>query len=156
MQQTENFGLTIYEPNDVTSYLTSSGWNGTMTKLDSIIKSIQTEGVKNGSDIAALELQTSNLNKNIETINDDVNTLKNATSGNTSNINGLNNRVIAVEKEVETLSEKVGKENWYTGVLSAGETTLAIEIGTFTDVTLVDVYSSIYGVDPVSVELRTP
>lgn len=154
MKTTPNFALTIYEPNDVTSYLSASGWNGTMEKIDSALESIQTAGATNATDIATLEAQTKTNEEDIETLTTDVSDLKTATNGNASNVSGLSTRVITLETKVQTLQEETGTEKRYNGVLSTGETTLAIEIGDFDNMSLVDVYSSIYGVNPLTIELR--
>lgn len=159
MKTTQNFGLSIYEPNDVTSYLSASGWNGTMEKIDSAMKSIQTEGSTNATDIATLESQMETAESNITMLNEEVTDLKTATSGNTSNINGINQSIASINQTLTVLNEDItdvadyaGKR--FNGTLSANEETIAISIDNFTDDTLVDVYTSIYGINPLTIELR--
>lgn len=159
MNQTENYGLTLYEPNDVTSYLSASGWNGTMQKIDSAMKTIQTAGTTNATDVSTLEQQMSTANSEIATLKTNVNS-------NTQTLTGYGARISATEQNITSLqmvttelnediidvSNLAGKR--YNGVLSKNETTIAITIDSFAKQTLVDVYTSIYGVNPLTLELR--
>lgn len=155
MKQTTNMGLTIYEANDVTSYLTSSGWNGTMEKIDQYCAQTQTETEKNSEDIAALESQVGGDHDEINNITSELSNLTEKVSGNTANIAGLTTRMNTAESNITKLQEDMAKTGVvYRGVLSANETTLAITIGDFTANSLVDIYASVYGLAPLTAELR--
>lgn len=157
MQTTPNFGLTIYEPNDVTAYLTSEGWNGTMEKIDTAMKQLEDTGTKNTADLNTLEQQVSSDHDEINKITGELSDLTQTVQGNTNNISGLNNRVLAAETDIATLQSSMedAVAQRYDGVLSANEDTIAIEIGDFTDDSLVVPFTNIWGVTPLTVELRT-
>lgn len=154
MNFTENYQLTLYEPNDVTNYMQSTGWNGTMSKLDTAMKAIENKADKNGLDLSTLEQQVSTNTDEINQITDEVSGLTQTVNGNTANIAGLNTRVTKAEAEIVNLKETAGTEKYFYGILSANETTLAITIDGFADNTLVDVYCSVWGDSPKTLELR--
>lgn len=155
MRLTDNAKLTIYEANDITSYLTSTGWNGTMEKIDAYLGNLNTQMEKNTADITALESQVSGDHDEINNITTELSDLTSTVSGNTANIAGLTTRINTAETNITSLQDDVAKAGTvYRGVLSANETTLAITIGEFTDNSLVDIYASVYGLAPITVELR--
>lgn len=155
MKLTDNAKLTIYEANDITSYLTSSGWNGNMEKIDAYLGNLQTEVQKNTTDITALESQVGNDHDEINNLTSEVSDLTTAVSGNSANIAGLTTRLNTAETNITQLQDDVAKAGTvYRGVLSANETTLAITIGDFTNNSLVDIYASVYGLAPLTAELR--
>lgn len=155
MKETSNFGLTIYEPNDVLSYLTTEGWNGTMEKIDSSMKQIEDVGSQNTLDLTTLEQQVTSDHDELNNLTGEVSDLTQTVSGNTANIAGLTTRVGTAEQNITALQGQVATlGTTYRGVLSEGETTLAITIGDFTENSLVDTYQSVYGIAPLTVELR--
>lgn len=155
MQYTPNYGLSLYQPNDTTAFMTSYGWNGSMTKIDESMSQIQVETTKNSTDIAALESQVSGDHDEINNVTVELSDLTEKVTGNTANIAGLGQRMTTAETNIQTLQNDMANVGVvYRSVLSANETTLAITIGDFTDNSLVDVYSSKYGLAPTNVELR--
>lgn len=155
MKETPNFGLTIYDPNDVLSFLTTEGWNGTMEKLDTSMKQIEDVGSQNTLDLTTLEQQVSSDHDELNNLTGEVSDLTQAVNGNVSNIAGLTTRMNQAEVNITNLGNRVATlGTTYRGVLSAGETTLAIVIGEFGEDSLVDTYQSVYGIAPLTVELR--
>lgn len=159
MKTTPNYGLTIYEPNDITAYMSASGWNGTMEKLDTDMNGIQTQVTTSATNLATLEQQVSTDHDEINTLTSEVSDLTTTVQGNTANIAGLDTRitqtnttVAGLQQDIAGIDEQIGQT--FRGVLSKGETTLAITIGEFTNTSLVDVYSGTYGVNPLTIELR--
>lgn len=157
MEYTPNIKLPQYTDNDTTSYLTV--YNETMSLLDTAIYKNQTDIIKNTTDISGLENQ-------MENANDSITELQTSNESNTENITGAVSRITALEQQqasttqsitnldtkIDSVADVAGTE--YYGVLSSGETTIAIAIGAFGRKTLVDIYTSIYGVNPTSIELR--
>lgn len=156
MKTTENYGFTIYEPNDVTAYLTASGWNGTMEKIDSSMKAIDTLAATNATDLATLEGQVSTDHDEINEITAELSDLTDQVVGNKSNIAGLSTRVLNLESEVNNIETELAAVAVvdYQGILSTGEKVIAIAIGDYTDSTIFDIYVSEFGVAPESVEVR--
>ncbi len=157
MQKTPNYQFDLYEENDVTSYLTT--YNNTITAIDTAVHGVETQVTKNTTDVTSLEQQLANANDEINELTGEVSDLTTLTSGHTDQINGLSQRVQQSELNVTNLTNEVNavKESVgtvYRGVLSANEETLAITIGEFTDDTLVDIYASVYGLQPLTMELR--
>lgn len=154
MKQTPNYGLPIYEPNDVTSYLTT--YNSTMTQIDADMKQIEDQATKNTTDIAGLEQQASSNHDEINELTGEVSDLKTTVNGQTSQINGLTNTQTAQAAEILTIKNElaVSTQEFYSGVLSANETTLAIAIGQHIDNLIIMPTSSVYGVSPLTVEIR--
>lgn len=155
MQTTTNYGLTIYDPNDVTSYLTGTGWNGTMNKIDYSMKTIENKADKANVDLTTLEQQVTTNTNEINNLTAEVSDVTSKAIGNEANIAGLTNRMNAAENNIQQLTEQVGGLGTvYRGVLTANESVLAINIGEFSDTSLVDVYASVYPLAPLSIELR--
>jgi len=154
MKQTPNYGLPIYEPNDVTSYLTT--YNQTMTQIDADMKQIEDQSTKNTTDIAGLEQQASSSHDEINELTGEVSDLKTTVSGQTSQINGLSNTQTAQAAEILAIQNKLGESTqvFYSGVLSANEETLAIAIGEHTDNLIIMPTCSVYGLAPLTMEVR--
>lgn len=150
MKETPNFGLTIYDPNDVLSYLTTEGWNGTMEKIDTSMKQLEDVGSKNTLDLTTLEQQVSSDHDELNKLTGEVSDLTKVVSGNTSNINGLTNTINGVIVDVNGLKESVaGVGSFYTAVLSKGETTLSVILGDVVDNIAVDIYTDLIDNNPV-------
>lgn len=159
MQFTPNYELPLYEDNDITDWMSENGFNGAMTKIDTAIKAVDTDIKKANTDITGLEQQMANANDEINELTGEVSDLQTLTSGQTSQINNLTTqmnqqsiKITELENQVEALDTDIGSK--YYGVLSSGETTLAITIGNFTQDSLVDIYAETYGIAPLTVELR--
>ncbi len=157
MKQTPNYGFPIYEPNDVTSYLTT--YNDTMTKIDGAIKTVDDQVQKNTTDLAGVEQQASSNHDEINELTGEVSDLTTASQGHTAQIAAQNQRldqqdikITNVESTLGTVSGNVG--TLYNGVLSANEVTLAIPIGNLIDNIIVDIYTSVYGLSPKTAEIR--
>lgn len=157
MVYTPHYQLPQYEDNDTTSYLTT--YNNTMTLLDNAIYANQQTIDKHTTDLSGVEQQLTTLNDEVNGNTGDISALQTLTSGQGATINSLNqqvseqnNTIAGLGTKVDTLQEGVGTV--YRGVLTANETTLAIPIGEFNDDTLVDVYTSQFGLTPLTVELR--
>lgn len=155
--QTPNYGYPIFEDNDIPGWLTS--WNNTMTGIDADIKNVQTQVTKNATDTSTLETQASTAATQIATLQTQVSGIDTKVNGNASNIaglqnttNNLSNQITQANNAINNLQANQG--NVYRGTLSAGETTLAIQIGNFNNNSLVDIYSSVYGTYPNTMELR--
>ena len=156
-QSTTNYNLTLYEPDDVPTWLV--GWNNTMTTLDSTIKSVDDKACKGATDIATLETQMQTAQQAIEQHGTDIDTNKTDIAGLKAADTAMGTRIDQQDVKIETLSgevnasvDMIGKA--YRGVLSTGETTLSIIVGEITDNTLVDVYIS-KEIVPNSVEVRS-
>lgn len=157
MEYTPNFKFPIYTDNDTTSYLTT--YNTTMGLIDTAIEEATTTIAKNTTDISALESQS-------QTTTESLSTLTETVAENSTSISGLKSRADGAEQQISTLQNALATTNEnldsvadvagkiFKGTLSTGETTLAVTIGEFTDNTLVDVYTNVYGVNPLTIELR--
>lgn len=157
MQYTPNLQLPMYEDNDVTSYLTT--YNNTMELIDAAVHKNTTDIIKNTTDLSGLENQVTTLQDEVTTNTADVSQLQTDVSGHASRLNGIDQSITALQAkdaelqtQIDSTADVAGQE--FGGILTANETTLAITIGTFDDNTLVDVYTSIYGVNPLTIELR--
>lgn len=157
MEYTPNIKLPQYTDNDTTSYLTV--YNETMSLLDTAIFANQTNITKNDTDIATLENQMSNAN-------DSITQLETSNEQTTEGLTGAVSRITALEQQQSSTTQAITNLDTkidsvadvagtiYSGTLSTGEETLAIAIGAFANNTLVDVYTSVYGVNPLTIELR--
>lgn len=157
MLYTPNLKLPQYEDNDPTSYLTT--YNETMELIDEGVGRNTTDITKAQTDISTLENQMTTSNESITQLQTDV-------SNNTETLTGYNARLVGAEQNITSLQSVTMELNEkitdvsnlagtrYNGVLSANEETIAITIGDYTNDTLVDAYTSIYGVNPLTIELR--
>lgn len=157
MEYTPNYQLPLYTDNDVTSYMTI--YNETMSDIDTALHDINTKVVKTDTDITALESQVETNTQTISTMAETVSDNSTAISGLQSRASGTDQSITALQVALQTTNEKLDNvsnavEKVYRGTLSSGEKTLAITIGEFGSNTLVDVYSSVYGVNPLTIELR--
>lgn len=151
---TTNYGLIIYEPNDVTSYLVN--WNNTMQKIDESIAGVSTVAEKAATDILTTEQSLANANDEINELTGEVSDVKQeltATSArsqtNAENITNLQTSITNTNIRVDGIDKVVGAR--YTGILSTNEDTIAIATPTLMDDSLIDVYTNIYGVNPVTI-----
>lgn len=153
MKQTTNYGFPLYEPNDVTSYLTT--YNETMTQIDGAIKVVDTQVQKNTTDLAGVEQQAASNHDEINNLTAEVSDNITAIQGHTAQIAAQNQRLDQQDIKITGLQGQVGNiGTMYSGVLSANEVTLAIAIGNQIDNIVVDVYTSKYGLAPKTVEIR--
>lgn len=157
MRYTPNYDLTQYEDNDVTSYLVH--YNGDMAKIDEAMHANATDIAKNQTDLSSVETQLATANDEINNLTAEVSDNTTALQGHTSQIAGIDQQLTQVKadilynhNQIESVADVAGTV--YRGVLSANEETLAIQIGNFDANTLVDVYTDIYGVNPLTIELR--
>lgn len=157
MQYTPNLKLPQYEDNDVTSYLTT--YNETMGLIDTAVAKNSTDIAKNTTDLSGLESQVTTLQDEVTTNTADISALETTVSGHASRLNGIDQSITALQTtdaslqtQIDSTADVAGQV--YGGILTANETTLAIPIGEFDENTLVDVYTSIYGVNPLTIELR--
>lgn len=155
MNYTENLQLPLYGPNDVTSYMQSQGWNGTMQKIDTGVGSSNTNIQKLQTDVTTLEQQMGSANDEINNLTAEVSDNTEKISGNTANIAGLNTRVTDQDAKILALTQQItGIGEYYSGVLTANESTIAIPVGTIADNTLAMAFTSVYGLVPETFELR--
>lgn len=153
-KQTTNYALPIYAPDDVTSYLVT--WNGAMTLLDTTIASVQAEAEKAGADITLVESSVGQLTTSVQQLNSSVEKNSTDIATNTSDISGVKSNVTNLTKDVSKLDTKVTaveKEVGaaYKGVMSATEKEVTINVVNLTDESMIDVYTSTYGITPNSV-----
>lgn len=153
MKATPNYGFPTYEPNDVTSYLTT--YNETMTKIDATIKTVDDQVQKNTTDLAGVEQQATSNHDEINGLTVEVSDLTTTTQGHTAQIAAQNQRIDQQDIKITATESKLGSlGTLYNGVLSANEETLAIPIGDLIDNIIVDIYSSTYGLAPKTAEIR--
>ena len=155
--QTTNYGYPIFAPNDIPGWLTS--WNNTMSAIDADLKNIQTQVTKNQTDTTTLEEQASTASTQIDTLQQQVSGIDTKVNGNSQNISALQNTTNNLSLQLTQANNAISnlqanQGNVYRGTLSKGENTLAIQIGNFDSNSLVDIYASVYGVYPESMELR--
>lgn len=157
MRLTPNYKFQQYEPDDVTSWLTT--YNQFVGAVDSTIFGVDERVVKNTTDIIGLEQQVATDHDEINEITGELSDLNTTVSGHSAQISGINNtvagqnnKIAEIESNVEDISNRVGTV--YNGVLTANETTIAVQIGEFNDLTSVQIGTSVWGVTPNSVELR--
>lgn len=154
-KQTTNYALPIYAPDDVTSYLVT--WNGAMTLIDTTIANVQTEAEKAGEDIQLVEASVNQLTASVQQLNTSVEQNSNNIATNTSDISGVKSNVASIIKDVNNLDSKVTAVEQevgaaYKGVMSATETKVTINVSGLTAESMIDVYTSTYGIVPNSVE----
>lgn len=153
MKATVNYGLPIYEPNDVTSYLTT--YNDTMVKIDDDLHQVETQATETAQDLAGVENTVESHTQELTELSDNVSNNTENIAGHGAQISALNQRIDAQDNRLLTIEgELAGVGEVYRGVLSAGEETIAITIGKFNADSLVDIYAETYGVAPLTVELR--
>lgn len=153
MKQTPNYGFPIYEPNDVTSYLTT--YNDTMTQIDGTIKTVDDQVQKNTTDLAGVEQQATSNHDEINELTGEVSDLTTTTQGHTAQIAAQNQRIDQQDIKITNAETKLGNiGTLYNGVLSANEVTLAIPIGDLIDNIVVDIYTSVFGLAPKTAEIR--
>ena len=146
--KTTNYNLPIFVGSDVPSWLTD--WNSAMQLLDTAIGNVLTVANKANADIQLTEAELEEVKKAvnealpvIETATTDIAQLKLSLQGVSSTVDNLG-------RDVEELQGNVGV--MYTGMLSAGETTLTLKADTLTRESTIDVYTDIFGVAPTLVE----
>lgn len=142
---TQNFNLPIYNPEDITSWLTD--FNGAMQLIDAALLAIKTAADTAEVDLTALEAQVNQLKTAVQTMSPDVEQSK-------QDIIGINAQLLNIAGEIATISSAVegGIGETQRGVIGVGETTLTLQFEkTLTDNTLVDVYFGEFGLTPTNV-----
>lgn len=154
MQTTTNYGLIIYEPNDVTSYLVN--WNNTMQKIDESIAGVSTVAEKAKADILTTEQSLANANDEINELTGEVSDIKQEltattarSQANAENITNLQTNIDNTNDRIDNVAMDVGER--YTGILSTNEDTIAIATASLTENSLIDVYTDVYGLSPLTV-----
>lgn len=158
MAQTTNYGLILYEPNDVTSYLV--GWNATMNKVDNILGTIASTANTAAADSVANAGSIRTINNHLTTVDDELADNLKSINANTSSINGLSTNVTNLTGDVNVLSGKVDGVvdkfgDWFTGSISPSETQLTIQIPSAADTDVIEIYSDVYGWSPTGVDYQT-
>ena len=145
---TTNYNLPIFVGSDVPSWLTD--WNSAMQLLDTAIGNVLTVANKANADIQLTEAELEEVKTSvekalpiIEKATTDIAQLK-------LSLQGVNSTVENLGRDVEDLQGNVGV--MYTGMLSAGETTLTLKTDTLTNESTIDVYTDKFGVAPTLVE----
>lgn len=145
---TTNYNLPIFVGSDVPSWLTD--WNSAMQLLDTAIGNVLTVANKANADIQLTEAELAEVKKAvekalpiIETATTDIAQLK-------LSLQGVSSTVESLGRDVEDLQGNVGVI--YSGVLSAGETTLTLSTPALTVQSIIDVYTDKFGVAPTLVE----
>jgi len=158
MKETANMGLSIYEANDVTNYQII--YNGTMEKIDAYCGNLNSEVTKLNTDMGNTESSIENINTEItnlttqqKTNTENITTLQGEMLTAQGNIRNLQTEIDNLETSVSINANMAGKI--YRGILSTGESTVAIAIGNLKDDTLIDVYTDMYGLTPTSITTRS-
>lgn len=153
-KSTTNYNLPIYAPDDVTSWLVT--WNGAMTELDSIIANVQKLAEAAGADVTTVESAVEALKTGVQQLNtavtknaDDITTANSEISGIKVNVSNITKNVTDLDSKVSAVEKEVGAA--YKGVLSSTETQLTINVANMTSESMIDVYTSTYGIVPSSV-----
>lgn len=117
---TQNFNLPIYNPEDITSWLTD--FNGAMQLIDAALMAIKTTADTAEVDLTSLEAQVNQLKTTVQTMSGDVETLK-------QNVTGINNQLLTLTGEVARLVNQVnaGIGETQRGVIGVGEDTLTLQ-----------------------------
>lgn len=146
--KTTNYNLPIFVGSDVPSWLTD--WNSAMQLLDTAIGNVLTVANKANADIQLTDAQLTEVKTAvekalpiIETATTDIAQLKLGLQGVSSAVENLGNNVEALQGNVGVM---------YSGMLSAGETTLTLKADTLTNESTIDVYTDKFGVAPTLVE----
>lgn len=146
--KTTNYNLPIFVGSDVPSWLTD--WNSAMQLLDTAIGNVLTVANKANADIQLTEAELEEVKTSvekalpiIEKATTDIAQLKLSLQGVSSTVENLG-------REVEDLQGSVGV--MYSGMLSAGETTLTLKADTLTRESTIDVYTDKFGIAPTLVE----
>lgn len=158
MAQTTNYGLILYEPNDVTSYLV--GWNATMNKIDNIIGGVASTANTAAADSVANAGSIRSINNHLTTVDEEISKNTTDINTNTTTIQGLSTTVTNLAGDVNLLTKKVsdvdGKfGDWFTGSISPSETQLTIQIPSAADTDVIEIYSDVYGWAPTGVNYQT-
>lgn len=127
----------------------------TLNEVNALVGEVRKElqNVPNADNMANLQSQITDNKNNISTNTTNISNLQSSlgttntnVSTNTTNINNLTTRVTNVETEL-------GVE--LTSTLAAGSTSLTLTNSRITTDSTVDIYSSVYGVNPKTVTLNT-
>lgn len=136
---TQNFQLPIYNPDDITSWLTD--FNGAMQLIDAALNAIKTTADTAEVDLTSLEAQVNQLKTSVQTIGPDVEKAK-------QDITAINAQLLTVAGQIAALSSAVelGVGETKTGVIGVGETTLTLQFTKeFTDESRVSWWFSQFG-----------
>lgn len=117
---TQNFNLPIYNPEDITSWLTD--FNGAMQLIDAALLAIKTTADTAELDLTSLETQVNQLKTTVQSMSGDVDTLK-------QNVTAINSQLLTLTGEVATLTTQVttGIGETQRGVIGIGEDTLTLQ-----------------------------
>lgn len=151
MQATENYGLIIYEPNDITSYLIN--WNNTMQKIDTSIAEVSVVAEKTKADILTAEQSLANANDEINELTGEVSDVKQELNATTTRSQTNSENIVNIKTDITSINTKVdnGIGTRYTGILSTNEDTIAIATSKLNENSLIDIYTDIYGLAPLTV-----
>lgn len=150
--KTPNYSLPIFSGSDVPSWLTD--FNSAMQEIDraianalTVANQAETDATVNESALNELRNALNEAVPVIETTSTKVAELSLIVAANSSAVEKFN-------KEVEELKGDVGV--LYTGILSAGETTLTLSCDRLTKNSLIDVYTDVFGMSPTLIETDVP
>lgn len=146
--KTTNYNLPIFVGSDVPSWLTD--WNGAMQLLDTAIGNVLIVANKANADIQLTEAELEEVKTAVENALPIIETATTEISQLKLGLQGVNSTVESLGRDVEDLQGNVGV--MYTGMLSAGETTLTLSTPVLTAESTLDVYTDKFGVAPTLVE----
>lgn len=146
--KTTNYNLPIFVGSDVPSWLTD--WNSAMQLLDTAIGNVLTVANKANTDIQLTEAELTEVKKAVEEALPVIETATTEIAQLKLSVQGIGSTVDNLGRDVEELQGNVGVI--YSGMLSAGETTLTLKADTLTRESTIDVYTDKYGIAPTLVE----
>ena len=146
--KTTNYNLPIFVGSDVPSWLTD--WNSAMQLLDTAIGNVLTVANKANTDIQLTETELEEVKTSIENALPIIQKATTDIAQLKLSLQGVSSTVENLGRDVEDLQGNVGV--MYTGMLSAGETTLTLKTDTLTNESTIDVYTDKFGVAPTLVE----
>lgn len=149
--KTTNYNLPIFVGSDIPSWLTD--WNSAMQLLDTAIGNVLTVANKANADIQLTEAELKEVKKAVDKALPVIETATTELAQLKLSVQGIGSTVDNLGREVETLQGNVGV--LYSGMLSAGETTLTLKADTLTNESTIDVYTDVFGVAPTLVETDT-
>lgn len=146
--KTTNYNLPIFVGSDVPSWLTD--WNSAMQLLDTAIGNVLTVANKANADIQLTEAELKEVKKAVDEALPIIKTATTELAQLKLSVQGIGSTVDNLGRDVEELQGNVGVI--YSGMLSAGETTLTLKAGTLTRESTIDVYTDKFGIAPTLVE----
>lgn len=94
--------------------------------------------------------ESSLTNDKISELSTEVNNVK-TELGNKASSDHTHSEISELSTEVNTMKENINKRNVYEGILYTGNTQVSINISGLTNDSIVDIYTSVYGVSPKNV-----